>query len=54
MRADIPAEVVIEMLVACTDQLATADALRRMPVATRDVPPMILRTLMRGILAPDA
>ena len=51
VRSDIPAEVVIEMLVACTDQLATADALRRMPLAPRDVPPLILRTLLHGILA---
>lgn len=52
-RDDVPAEVVIEMLVACTDQLATADALRRLPLAPREVPPLILRTLLRGIVAQD-
>lgn len=54
VREDVPAEVVIEMLVACTDQLATAEVLRRIPIAPRDVPPLILRTLLHGILAKHA
>ena len=54
VRADVPAEVVIEMLVACTEQLATATVLRRLPIPPREVAPMILRTLLHGILARNA
>ncbi len=54
VRTDVPAEVVIEMLVACTDQLATATVLRRLPIPPREVAPMILRTLLHGILARNA
>lgn len=50
LRDDVPPEIVVEMVLATVDRLGSPELLPTLPVALRDLPPLVLNVVFSGLL----
>ncbi len=52
-RDDLPADLVVEMVVACIDRLTAPDVLQRLDAPVKDLPSLVISTFVDGLRPPD-
>ena len=50
LRDDVPPEIVVEMVLASVDRLGSAEMLATLPVAPRDLPPLVMQIVFSGLI----